>query len=128
MVLDTTKTRPPLQIGKELELVKRFVLLGVTMRILNHDIRIVGASSAKLPRLYESMLRALQDRVLLELAALRRQFRESGIRILEQRQSEDGMTARYVCRGYEHSFSMLWPFIRAESERLLKAYTADGNR
>ena len=126
MAADMT-THPPVQIGKELELVKRFVLLGVTMRILNHDIRIVGASKAKLPRLYESMLRALQDRVLLELAALRRQFRDSGIRILEERQSVEQMTATYVCRGYEHTFSMLWPFIRTESERLLKAYMADRN-
>ncbi|WP_274649831.1 hypothetical protein [Paenibacillus humicola] len=124
MAVDS-KLQPSVQIGKELEIVKRFVLLGVTMRILNHDIRVIGASKAKLPRLYESILRALQDRVLLELAALRRQFRESGIRILEERQTPDHMTARYVCRGYEHSFSLLWPFVRAESERLLKAYAAE---
>ncbi|MCQ6560796.1 hypothetical protein [Paenibacillus mendelii] len=114
--------QPPVQIGRELELVKRYVLLGMTTRILNHDIRIVGASPTKLPRLYESMLRGLQDRVLLELAALRKQFRESDIRIFDETSGKDGLTARYQCRGYEHSFSMIWSYVRAEAERLLKAY------
>ncbi|UVI28231.1 hypothetical protein [Paenibacillus spongiae] len=115
-------TQPPVQIGKELELVKRYVLLGMTMRILNHDIRVVGASPTKLPRLYESMLRGLQDRVLLELAALRKQFRESGIRIYDETAGTDGLTARYLCRGYEHSFSLIWSYVRSEAERMLKSH------
>ncbi|MFC4099911.1 hypothetical protein [Paenibacillus xanthanilyticus] len=118
---------PVVQIGRELELVKRYVLLGVTVRILNHDIRVVGAAPAKLPRLYESMLRGLQDRTLLELAALRKDFREHGIRIVEELQGTGGMTARYISRGYEHSFTLGWSYVRAESERLLKCYTTSHN-
>ncbi|GGD54159.1 hypothetical protein [Paenibacillus nasutitermitis] len=114
--------QPPVQIGRELELVKRYVLLGILMLILDHDIRVVGSAATKLPRVYESMLRGLQDRVMLELAALRRQFRESGIHIYEEKRGDVGITTKYVCQGYHHEFSLRWTFIRAEAERLLKTY------
>jgi hypothetical protein len=116
------EARPPIQTENELEIVKRYVLLGIVMRILDHDIRVVGTSAMKLPRFYESVLRGLQDRVLLELAALRRQFRDLGIKVYEENRAAEGLTAKYVCRGYHHSFSMLWGFVRAEAERLLKSY------
>lgn len=113
---------PPAQLGRELELVKRYVLLGVVRAILEHDIRIVGAAPTKLPRLYESMLRGLQDRVLLELADLRRQFRASGIGVYEEKRTREALTASYRCMGYERSFSMPWTFVKAESERVLKTF------
>lgn len=113
---------PPVQTEEELDLVKRYVLLGIVMRILDHDIRAIGVSGMKLPRFYESVLRAVQDRVLLDLAATRKLFRESGIKVYEERREQDGLHAQYVCRGYHHRFFMLWGFVKAESERLLKAY------
>jgi len=116
--------RPPLPGDDELEAVKRYVLLGIAVRILDHDIRVVGSSKLKLPRFYESVLRGLQDRALLELAALRRLFRSSGIKVYEERKEAEGLTAAWVCRGYHHRFTMPWSFVRAEAERLLKRYAA----
>jgi hypothetical protein len=117
-----TASHPPIQTEEELELVKRYVLLGIVMRILDHDIRVIGTSAIKLPRFYDSMLRGMQDRVLLELAAIRRQFREIGIKVYEEKRETDGLHAEYVCRGYHHKFFMLWGFVKAESERVLKQY------
>lgn len=113
---------PPIQTEEELVLVKRYVLLGIVMRILDHDIRVIGKSAIKLPRFYESMLRGMQDRVLLDLTAIRRQFRETGIKVYEENRDEGGLHARYICRGYHHGFFMLWGFVKAESETLLKRY------
>ncbi|MDQ6421820.1 hypothetical protein RB620_20540 [Paenibacillus sp. LHD-117] len=115
---------PPVQTEEELELVKQYVLLGIVMRILDHDIRAIGVSGMKLPRFYESVLRAVQDRVLLDLAGMRRQFRETGIKVYEEKREPDGLHAQYVCRGYHHRFFMLWGFVKAESERVLKGYMA----
>ncbi|MFF2481531.1 hypothetical protein [Paenibacillus sp. NPDC058071] len=114
--------RPPVQTEDELESVKKYVLLGVVMRVLDHDIRSIGASAIKLPRLYESMLRGVQDRVLLDQAALRKRFKEKGIKLLEERRGTDGVDVDYVCRGYRHTFRMLWSHVKAESERVLKRY------
>lgn len=117
-----TAAHPPIQTEEELELVKRFVLLGIVMRILDHDIRVIGTSAIKLPRFYESMMRGMQDRVLLDLAAIKREFRQTGIKVYEERRQKDGLHAEYVCRGYHHRFFMLWGFVKAESERVLKQY------
>src|SRR4030095_9256098 len=76
-----TASHPPIQTEEKLELIKRYVLLGIVMRILDHDIRVIGTSAIKLPRFYDTMLRGMQDRVLLELAAIKRQFRETGIKV-----------------------------------------------
>lgn len=113
---------PPIQTEAELLLVKRHILLGIIMQILNHDIRVIDSAGMKLPRLYESMLRAVQDRVLLDLAHTRRLFREHGIKIYEEKRQTDGLHAKYICRGYHHHFFMLWGFVKAESERMLKQY------
>ncbi|CAM4240987.1 hypothetical protein FHS16_001302 [Paenibacillus endophyticus] len=117
-----TAAHPPIQTEEELELVKRFVLLGIVMRILDHDIRVIGSSAIKLPRFYESMMRGMQDRVLLDLAVIKREFRQTGIKVYEERRQKDGLHAEYVCRGYHHRFFMLWGFVKAESERVLKQY------
>ncbi|MGO4544528.1 hypothetical protein AB4Z29_07005 [Paenibacillus sp. 2TAB23] len=117
-----TAAHPPIQTEEELELVKRFVLLGIVMRILDHDIRVIGTSAIKLPRFYESMMRGMQDRVLLDLAVIKREFRQTGIKVYEERRQKDGLHAEYVCRGYHHRFFMLWGFVKAESERVLKQY------
>jgi hypothetical protein len=117
-----TASRAPVQTDEELESVRHYVLLGIVVRILDHDIRVVGSSKMKLPRFHESMLRGVQDRVLLELAAVRKSFRISGIKVYEELREADGLTASYVCRGYHHKFTMQWSFVRAEAERLLKSH------
>jgi hypothetical protein len=113
---------PPIQTEEELGLVRRYVVLGIVMRILDHDIQVIGSSRIKLPRFYESMLRGVQDRVLLDLAALRKQFRELGIKVYEEKRESDGLHTKYMCRGYHHRFFMLWGFVKSDSERLLKQY------
>lgn len=118
----STVAHPPIQTEDELELVKRYVLLGIVMRILDHDIRVIGTAAIKLPRLYESILRGCQDRVLLDQAAIRKQFRETGIKVFAEQRGNDGMDTEYVCRGYSHRFFMLWTFVKSESEQVLKQY------
>jgi len=110
--------------GGEHEAVKRYVLLGIVLRILDHDIRVIGASAAKLPRFHESVLRGLQDRVLLEQAALRKRFRETGVKLLEERPSREAVTVKFSARGYHGSLSLPWSQVRAEAERILKCHAS----
>ena len=114
----------PVQQEQESEAVKHYLLLGFVMRIIDHDIKVISLSQIKLPRLYETMLRAVQDRVLLDMADYRRMFRKSGIKIYEELQQQEGLLAKYVCRGYHHQLYMLWGFVKVECERVLKQYMA----
>ncbi|MCK9860129.1 hypothetical protein [Paenibacillus sp. ATY16] len=106
----------------ETTLVQRYVLLGIVMLVLDHDIRVMGTGSIKLPRLYESLLRGIQDRVLLEQAALRMQFRKAGIKLTEERRLKEGMETVYICRGSTKRFYLPWSYLKAESEQAIKQY------
>lgn len=118
----TTTVKTTLQQAEEADAVKHYLLLGFVMKIIDHDIRVIHKSSMKLPRLYETVLRAVQDNVLLDMADYRRQFRKRGIKIYEELQEKEGLLAKYVCRGYHHQIYMLWEFIKVECERVLKQY------
>lgn len=111
-----------LQHADEADAVKQYLLLGFVMKIIDHDIKVIQKSTIKLPRLYETVLRSVQDNVLLDMANYRRQFRTKGIKIYEENQEKDGLLAKYVCRGYHHQMYMLWEFIKVECERVLKHY------
>lgn len=114
----------PIQEEFEADAVKEYVLLEMVLRVIDHDVKAIGSSKIKLPRLYESMLRGVQDRVLLDMADSRRLFRKNGIKIYEECQEQDGLRAKYVCRGYHHQIFMLWGFVKVECERVLKKYMA----
>ncbi|WP_020616972.1 hypothetical protein [Paenibacillus daejeonensis] len=117
-----SETEQRIQTEGDLNLVKRFLLLRIAVQILDHDIGIAGASSMKLPRLYESILRALQDRVLLDQAAAKREMIAGGILIHREQRHAEGLKVQYAIRGYQHEFTMLWPFVRREAEQLLGQY------
>jgi hypothetical protein len=120
--------REPMRLtDEEFARVMRYVLLGIVLRVLDHDVRAIDASPAKMRRVYRTLLLAVQDRVLLDMAALRRSFREAGIKIYEERRDQTGVTARFACRGYHHRVSLLWPFIRARAEELLRDYLRPGS-
>ncbi|GLX69315.1 hypothetical protein [Paenibacillus glycanilyticus] len=103
-------------------LVQRYILLGIVMLVLDHDIRVMGTGTVKLPRLYESLLRGIQDRVLLEQAALRLQFRRAGIKLVEERRLKDGLETIYICRGSQERCYLPWSYLKAESEQAIKQY------
>ncbi|MCR8659085.1 hypothetical protein [Paenibacillus endoradicis] len=120
--LQEKASHAPIQEEFEADAIKQYVLLEMILRIIDHDVKAIGLSQIKLPRLYESMLRAIQDRVLLDMADHRRMFRKGGIKIYEELQQQDGLLAKYVCRGYHHQIFMLWGFVKVECERVLKKY------
>lgn len=112
---------PQLQ-EQESEAVRHYMLLELALIIIEHDIKALGMSKFKLPRLYETILRGIQDRVLLDMAELRQMFRKNGIKIYNKLRREDGLQTQYVCRGYHHEKFMLWSVIKVECESLLKRY------
>jgi len=111
---------------EETELVKRSIILPIVLDVLAHDIRVLQGSRAKMNRLYIRQLHALQDRVSLELFHVRRQLRRAGIKVFRQERARLGLAAEYLCRGYRHSFTMLWGVVRAEVETELGRFMGEG--
>lgn len=117
----TASHAPRLQ-AHESDAIKKYMLLELVLLIIDHDIKVIGLSKFKLPRLYESALRGVQDRVLLDMASLRRMFRDNGIKMVERLKQQEGLLVKYVCRGYHHEKMLLWSVVKIECEAVLKQY------
>ena len=115
--------RAPMRLTEEeFEGVKRYLLLDILLRVTDHDLRALNASRVKMRRAYRTLLLAIQDRILREMAELRHLFRKAGIRIYGERRDRGGLTAWFVCRGYHHRISLLAAFIRAQGEDIVLEY------
>ena len=106
---------------EELTYVKQSLILPIVLDVLAHDIRVLQSSKAKMNGLYAKYLHSLQDKASLELYHLRRQLRQRGIKVFRQERAKQGLEAEYLCRGYEHRFTMMWGVVKAEVETELDA-------
>lgn len=110
----------PLQTEQEGQLVKQLALLPVVLDVLERDIAALQTVPLKMRGIYVQCLQYAQDQATLDLSHVRKQLRQRGIKVYEQRRTHLGIELQYVCRGYEHQFSILWSFVKAEVERWLR--------
>lgn len=111
---------------EEVSLVKQSLIMPIVLDVLTHDIRVLQSSRAKMNAVYVKHLRGLQDRVSLELYHIRRELRKRGIKVFRQERAKRGLEAEYLCRGYEHQFTMMWSVVKAEVEVALDALMQAG--
>lgn len=114
--------KPPLQTEKDLTLVKEYILLPIILDVLERDVKVLETAQLKMSVIYVKTLRCIQDKVIADLVLLRKRLRECGIKIYEQHRTQSGIEAEYLCRGYHHTFSMLWGLVKAELEKRLSVY------
>ncbi|CAM4418131.1 hypothetical protein U9M73_08695 [Paenibacillus phoenicis] len=112
----------PWQTQEEAEMIKQYVLLPLLLDVLERDQRALASASLKLPQVYKGLIRLLQNAAAADLARVRQGMREHGLKVFEERRTNLGIEARYLCRGYTYEFSMLWGLVKAELIRRLCAY------
>ncbi|WP_420540403.1 hypothetical protein ACN92M_26505 (plasmid) [Paenibacillus polymyxa] len=108
--------------AEDLRLVIEYVELPFLLTILELNIKKIKESNFKLGPLFELHLRTIQDRVSKEQYRVRQEMRRRGIKVLEQHQLEDRITAKYLCRGYTHELRLLWSKVKADTEMRLAEY------
>ncbi len=96
--------QPPLQTEEDLRLVKEYILLPILLDVLERDIQILKIVQLKMASIYVGALQHVQDKVMTDLAILRKRLREHGIKVFEQQRGALSVQAGYLCRGYEHKF------------------------
>ncbi|CAM4418192.1 hypothetical protein U9M73_08690 [Paenibacillus phoenicis] len=112
----------PLETEEDLQLVKEYILLPVLLNVLERDMKALGTVKLKMDVVYVRALRTAQDLITADLTLLRKKMRDRGIKVFEQQRTELGIEARYLCRGYQHRFSMLWSLVKAELNQYLSKY------
>ncbi|GIP32984.1 hypothetical protein [Paenibacillus sp. J2TS4] len=107
-------SKAPLETKEDLELVKEYILLPLLLDALEHDIALMERIQLKMAAFYVGNLRGIQIDITTALTLIRQQMRIRGIKVYEQQRTRLGIEARYLCRGYHHTFAMLWSLVKAE--------------
>lgn len=112
----------PWQTQEEAEMIKQYVLLPLLLDALERDRRVLASASLKLPQVYKGLFNLLQNAATADLTRVRQSMRKHGLKVFEERRTNLGIEARYLCRGYTYEFSMLWGLVKAELTSRLCAY------
>jgi hypothetical protein len=97
----------------ELILVKDSIIYPVILDVLERDIGKMKSIDLKIPMVYIGNLKHLQGQITQELNDIKRELRKRGIKISEQDRSVNGITTKYICRGYQHQVTFLPGMIRS---------------
>jgi hypothetical protein len=64
----------------------------------------------------------IQDQIFKDSRELKRQLKERGVKIYEERRTSLGIEAEYKCRGYHHHLALLWSLVRSAILRKASSY------
>lgn len=106
---------------QELEYIKRHILIPIIVKILRRDRRVIEHYS-KIPNPYLKVIDQAIQKAEDEGVQIRTHFRKYGIKIYDEKRDAKGVTVQYKCRGYHYDASFLWPFVKAEAEKLMDEY------
>ncbi len=98
---------------EEMVMVKDCIIYPVVLDVLERDIGKMKLIDFKFPLIYVNTLKNVQNMVILELTVIRKELRKRGIKIYEQKRTTEGISAQYLCRGYNHQISFLPGVIRS---------------
>jgi hypothetical protein len=112
---------PPQLTSEESSYVKLFIILPLILSAFERDKRIME-SALKTPKPYVTLLNNAIKQVEGEHKEVRRKFRLHGLKVYEERHSELGIEAKYLCRGYHYNMSLSWSLIKAESTVLMEKF------
>jgi hypothetical protein len=106
--------KPPLLSSEEHQMVKDYLIIPVMLDYVHSDIETANKAGFKLDLVLVLSLQKVQDQILHEHLALKRNLRERGIKVFPERRTQTGIEAVYLCRGYQHNMTLLWDIIRTE--------------
>lgn len=105
----------------ELRMIKEFILLPLLMTAFERDLKRISAA-VKTPGPYAELLQRVLDRITVDLAQIRRQFRIRGIKVYDPERTAAGIRAEFKCRGYLSEYGILNNVLKAEAEIYMKNY------
>ncbi|WP_440110639.1 hypothetical protein [Paenibacillus sp. QZ-Y1] len=118
----STSPSAPSPADEDHRLIKSMVVRTLLLDVLERDIRTLDTLQLKMPEVYILSLTRIQNNVLKEMLALRKQMRTRGVKVLEEKREADGIEILYLCRGYSQRFYMLWTFARNEVKKELSRH------
>ncbi|MNH78559.1 hypothetical protein D3C73_308650 [compost metagenome] len=113
--------KPALQSPTDISYVKLYLLLPLILAAFERDKRLIEAHF-KTPSPYVVLIDEAIKKVEWEMREVRKKFRELGLKVYEENRTDKGVEAKYLCRGYHHTVSLLPYFVAAEASVLMEKY------
>ncbi|MFI2856902.1 hypothetical protein ACH6EH_07150 [Paenibacillus sp. JSM ZJ436] len=105
-----------LQNVEDIRLVKSYLVLPVTLEIIERNLKLIKLHNFKLSEVFVGHLINLRNKVNLEYYNVKQEMKRLGIKVFEESRTDEGITGKYLCRGYQHEMTLLWMNIKSECE------------
>jgi len=115
--------KPPMLTQDELHMVKESILIPLMLYYIHSDIQKIHQAGLRLDLLLANGLEKVQDDILSEHYTVKQQLKERGIKVISQRQTDSGIEAEYLCRGYQHRMALLWDIVNTETLKKVSHYS-----
>ena len=102
-------------------LIKSYIILPRVLTAFERDIALINAT-LKTPGPYVDVIAEAQRKLTAVLYEVRKGFRTRGIKVYEEVTDNDGVTARYKCRGYESQMRIRWTMMAADASVIMRKY------
>jgi hypothetical protein len=107
---------------EEQQLLHNYILLPLTLRVFQRDMKVIAESPLKTKEPYLKLMDAVIQRVESDLIQVRKGLRAAGVKIYEERKTEDGISVKYSYKGYHHEGEYLWRILGFEVETVMERY------
>lgn len=108
----------------EIHFIKESIILPLILTIFDRDMKLIGAA-VKTPGPYIDAMQRAMDRVTADIAEIRREFRQRGIKVYSEALTADHLGAEYKCRGYHGTITLLMNTLKSEVELRMRLYLGE---
>lgn len=107
---------------EEQQILHNYILLPLTLRVFERDKKVIWESPIKTKGPYIKMMEAVIQLVEDDLRQTRKGLRKAGVKIYEERKTEDGIQLKYTYKGYHHEGEYLWRILGFEVEKVMERF------
>ncbi|MFB6475796.1 hypothetical protein ACFCW7_23330 [Paenibacillus glucanolyticus] len=107
--------------AEDRQYVKRYILLQLVIAAYERDCRQIE-ENLKTPAPYVDTIKLAINRVWDDQKDIKNHFRSKGLKVYEQTNTQNGIHAKFMCRGYRSEMELRWEFITAEASVLMRKY------
>ena len=115
-------SRPPAPTHSERKLVKQYLLLPILLTMLQQDIDAIRQAALRISPPHIVVIERMMESVRQDLSRIRQSLGLASIRIYSEDKNTDGVTCKYVCRGYHETFALSRTDVKSEVGLLAGRY------
>lgn len=114
---------PPTISSEDYALIKPYIILPMILSAFERDKKFIESSGAfKTPVPYVTVIEAAMKRVSADIRDVKREFRKRGIKVYEVDRKYGVIEAKFGCRGYTGTFSLLEGYLVSQAGVIMCSY------